>query len=297
MPAINHSVVSRVAHLLKQAEAVLIGAGAGLTAAAGISYLDREKFAEVFPGWAKKGFRMQYELMGYPFRTQREQWGYYKVHLNYVYFQQHANSVYPSLYNMVKDKEHFVMTSNVDGLFYRNGFSRERLYAPQGDYGKIQCTTPCTQKVWDIKPFLDKMDESFDPIEQVLTDDSAVPKCPDCGSDMFIHARIDGSFIDSIHQQEYQNLLNWIHEMREKKILLLDLGSGFSTPALIRYPMERITRIMPDATLVRVNLDHAALPNDLDDKGISIKGDIQAFIDAYPRVSALHRLELFEKSR
>lgn len=280
MSAINHSVVSKVANLLKQAEAVLIGAGAGLTAAAGISYLDQEKFAEVFPGWKKKGFRMQYELMGYPYWTQREQWGYYKVHLNYVYFQQHANSVYQSLYNMVKDKEHFVITSNVDGLFYKNGFSRTRLYTPQGDYGKIQCTKPCTRKVWDIKPFLDKMDESFDPIEQVLTDDSAVPKCPNCGSDMFIHARIDGSFIDSIHQQEHQHFLNWIREMSDKKILLLDFGSGFSTPAVIRYPMEQITRIMRDATLVRVNLDHAEVPNDLDDKGISIKGDIKAFIDA-----------------
>ena len=280
MSAINHSMVSQVANVLKRAEAVLIGAGAGLTAAAGISYFDQERFAAVFPGWVKKGFRMQSELMGYPYWTQREQWGYYKVHLNYVYFQQHANPLYQSLCKMVKDKEHFVMTSNVDGLFYKNGFSRECIYAPQGDYGKIQCTKPCTQEVWDIKPFLDKMDESFDPIEQVLLDDSAVPKCPNCGSNMFIHARIDGSFIDSIHQQEYQRLLNWLQEIRAKKILLLDFGSGFSTPAIIRYPMEQITRIMQDATLVRVNLDHAELPNDLDDRGISIKGDIKAFMDA-----------------
>lgn len=284
MSAINHSVVSQVANALKQAEVVLIGAGAGLTAAAGISYLDQEKFAEVFPGWVKKGFRMQYELMGYPYWSQREQWGYYKVHLNYVYFQQHANPLYQSLYNMVKDKEHFVMTSNVDGLFYKNGFSRERLYAPQGDYGKIQCTKPCIQKVWDIKPFLDKMDESFDPIEQVLTDDSAVPRCPNCGSDMFIHARIDDSFIDSIHRQEYQRLLNWLQENSEKKILLLDLGSGFHTPTIIRFPMEQISKIIQNTTLVRVNIDHAELPSDLCDKGISIKGDIKEFIEAIEQI-------------
>lgn len=284
MSAINHSVVSQAANVLKRAEVVLIGAGAGLTAAAGISYLDQEKFAQVFPGWVKKGFRMQYELMGYPSWTQREQWGYYKVHLNYVYFQQHTNPLYQSLYNMIKNKEYFVMTSNVDGLFYKNGFSRERLYTPQGDYGKIQCTKPCIRKVWDIKPFLDKMDESFDPIEQVLTDDSAVPRCPNCGSDMFIHARIDDSFIDSIHQQEYQRLINWLQDNSDKKILLLDLGSGFHTPTIIRFPMEQIARIMQDAVLVRVNLDHAEIPNDLGVKGISVKGDIKAFIEAIEHI-------------
>ena len=280
MQAIDHSTVRDVANALGKAESVLIGAGSGLTAAAGISYLDQKKFAQVFPGWVKRGFRMQYELMGYPYWTQREQWGYYKVHLNYVYFQQHANSLYQSLYHIVKDKEYFVMTSNVDGLFYKNGFSRERFYAPQGDYGKIQCTKPCSQQVWDIKPFLDRMDESFDPIDQVLTDDSAVPKCPICGSRMFIHARIDGSFIDSIHQKEHQRLTQWLQGMNDKKILLLELGSGFNTPTVIRFPMEQLARSMKQSTLVRVNLNHAELPRDLEDRGVSIQGDIKAFIEA-----------------
>ncbi|MBE1276692.1 Sir2 family NAD-dependent protein deacetylase [Enterovibrio baiacu] len=279
MSTLNHQTLQQVARLLDDADAILIGAGAGLSAAAGINYLDREKFAQVYPGWVKKGFRTQYDLMGYSAWTQREQWGYYKVHLEYVYFSQKENPLYRALYERVKDKTHFVMTSNVDGLFYKSGFDRHQVYTPQGDYGKIQCTVPCSQEVWDIKPFLDKMDESFDSMAQVLTSDEAVPKCPNCGEDMFIHARIDGSFIDTVHEEERQRLIEWLNANMDKKVVVLDLGSGFNTPTVIRKPMEQITASFPDTTLVRVNLDHANVPPSLGDKAIAVQGDIRAFVE------------------
>ncbi len=279
MTPISSQQIARVATMLSEADAVLVGAGAGLTAAAGISYLDEEKFAEVFPGWVKKGFRKQYELMGYPYWTQKEQWGYYKVHLEYVYFSQIENTLYKSLYELIVDKDYFVMTSNVDGLFYKNGVDRERFYAPQGDYGKIQCTRPCSQEVWDINPFLDRMDNAFDSEEQVLTSDEVVPACPNCGGEMFIHARIDRSFVDAVHQEEYQNLMNWLQQIMDKRVLLLDLGSGFNTPTIVRMPMEQISRSLAHANLVRVNLDYADLPDDLEGSGLAIKGDIREFIE------------------
>lgn len=270
--------MKRIAEKLDQADAVLIGAGAGLTAAAGINYLDEQRFAEVFPGWVKKGFTAQYQLMGYPYWTQLEQWGYYKAHLEYVYFGQQHNPLYQRLYDLVKDKDYFVMTSNVDGLFYKNGFDKSRLYTPQGDYGKIQCTVPCSQQVWDIAPFLEAMTPYYDRDEQVLTDERGIPKCPSCGSHMFIHARIDGSFIDEEHHNEYQNLIGWINGVSNKKVVLLDLGSGFNTPTVIRIPMEKLTIAIAEAYLVRVNLEHDAVPREIESKAMCVRGDIAEFI-------------------
>lgn len=275
--------ITQVAELLQQADAVLIGAGAGLTAAAGINYLDEQRFADIFPGWVKRGFSAQYQLMGYPYWTQLEQWGYYKTHLEYVYFGQHHNPLYQQLYNLVKDKDYFVMTSNVDGLFYKNGFDRPRLYTPQGDYGKIQCTVPCSNQTWNIEPFLEAMAPYYDPVEQVLTDERGIPKCPNCGSNMFIHARIDGSFIDAEHKDEHKRLMAWLNNVVTKKVLLLDLGSGFNTPTVIRIPLEKLAHALPKAHLVRVNLEHEKIGPELSSKAYSLKQDISEFIQGLAR--------------
>ncbi|ABV87521.1 hypothetical protein [Shewanella pealeana] len=277
--ALDQNTLTSIPALLNQADAILIGAGAGLSAAAGINYLDQDKFAQVFPGWVKKGFTAQYQLMGYPHWTQLEQWGYYKAHLEYVYFGQDDNQLYRQLRRAVADKDYFVMTSNVDGLFYKNGFDKNRFYSPQGDYGKIQCTTPCSDQVWDIRPFLDQMEAYYDADEQVLTDEIAIPRCPNCGGEMFIHARIDGSFIDSVHEPERIKLIDWLNQVADKQLLLLDLGSGFNTPTVIRMPMEQITMSLPNANLIRVNLDHAEVPAKLATKAIGIEADLNEFIE------------------
>ncbi|HIF9341058.1 TPA: hypothetical protein ACX6RU_001118 [Photobacterium damselae] len=277
---LDQETISSVLALLSQTDAILIGAGAGLSAAAGLNYLDQDQFAQIFPGWVKKGFTAQYQLMGYPYWTQLELWGYYKTHLEYVYFGQGDNQLYRQLRRIVADKDYFVMTSNVDGLFYKNGFDKNRLYSPQGDYGKIQCTKPCSQQVWDIRPFLDQMESYYDANEQVLTDETAIPRCPNCGAEMFIHARIDGSFIDSIHEPERIRLINWLDQVADKKLLLLDLGSGFNTPTVIRLPMEQITQSLPDANLIRVNLDHAEVPAKLATKAMGIEADLKEFLEA-----------------
>ncbi|AJQ95685.1 SIR2 family NAD-dependent protein deacylase [Gynuella sunshinyii] len=278
MQSLNQQLAVKVKALLNECDAVLIGAGAGLTSAAGIDYWDEQAFARIFPGWIKRGFTAQYQLMGYSHWSQEEQWGYYKTHLDYVYFSQQSNPLYQSLYQLVKDKDYFVMTSNVDGHFYKNGFDKSRIYAPQGDYGLIQCTQPCTKQVWEIKPFLDQMHPYYDAREQILTSALGIPKCPVCGSDMFIHVRIDASFIDDVHELERQALFDWLAAQERKRVLLIDLGSGFNTPTVIRLPMEKLTITLADATLVRVNLDHANTTLDLGNKVISVQSDIAEFI-------------------
>ncbi|QIZ50511.1 NAD-dependent protein deacetylase of SIR2 family [Dickeya zeae] len=278
MPSLNSDILQRIRNLLASCDAILIGAGAGLTASAGIDYLDEKAFSRYFQGWVNKGFTAQYELMGYRNWTQLEKWGYYKTHLSYVYYSQPFNQLYRALYQLVKNKDYFVMTSNVDGHFYKNGFDRSKLYAPQGDYGLIQCTKPCSQDVWDIKPFLDRMEPYFDKKQQILTSTKGVPKCPHCGSDMFVHVRVDNSFIDEIHVSERQKLLDWLEGANKKNLLIFDLGSGFNTPMVIRIPMERITQALPNSTLVRINSHHVETSLELGERYIPIKSDIGNFI-------------------
>lgn len=285
----NESKIKQCVELLQSADAILIGAGAGLTAAAGISYTDKEAFSKLFPAWVKKGFSMQYQLMGYTNWTQAEQWGYYTVHLNYVYFQQGSNALYEKLCGMVEQKDYFVMTSNVDQLFHKSGFSNKRIYSPQGNYGKIQCTVPCSDTVWDIKPYVEKMQQCLHPREQVITDPAAIPKCPNCGSNMFINARADHSFIETPYHVEQERLVAWLERLAKRETVLLELGAGYNTPTVIRVPMERITASLRNATLIRVNLEYAEVPEVLKNKSISVRGDIQEFI--------LNGTELFHKKR
>lgn len=274
----NNEILKKSIQMIEEADAILIGAGAGLSAAAGINYMDKEKFAEHFPAWKKRGFDMQYQLMGYRNWTMAEQWGYYTVQLGYVYFNRKENELYQSLRNLIGSKPYFVMTSNVDELFRKSGFDANQIYTPQGNYNKIQCTVPCSDEVWDMQPFYEKMKKALDPETQVLTDEAAIPKCPICGSDMFIHARLDHSFIDLEHDEERKRLTTWMDEHGAKNILLLELGAGFNTPMVIRYPMESLYKNLPNASFIRVNLDHADIPQFGKEQSLSYESDIAEWI-------------------
>lgn len=265
--------------LIKESDGILIGAGAGLTAAAGLNYSDREAFARVFPAWKRRGFLRQYDLVGYRNWTPLEMWGYWATQLNYVYYSQSTNPLYQKLRSLIGDRNCFVMTSNVDELFHKNGFDTQRIYSPQGSYGKIQCTIPCCQQAWDMKPFFDRLNNALDPVEQIIVDEAAVPVCPNCGGSMFPNVRVDGSMVDGHFAPERERLLRWLDDLNGKKLLLLDLGSGYNTPAVIRLPMERITASFANSALIRVNMEHADVPRQIAHKSICIKGDISEFIE------------------
>lgn len=271
--------IDRCGRVLRESDAVLIGAGAGLTGAAGISYTDQEKFAEIFPAWVNRGFTMQYQLMGYRRWSQAEQWGYYTVHLGYVYYGQGSNPLYRELRGLIGERDYFVMTSNVDELFHKSGFAPERIYTPQGSYGKIQCTVPCSDEVWDMRPFYDRMRGALDPALQVLTDPASIPACPNCGAEMFIHARADSSFIDTVHDEERERLSQWLEHLDGKRVVLLELGAGYNTPGVIRFPMERLAVSLKGATFIRVNAEFAETPRAIDHRAIPVTGDIGRFIE------------------
>ncbi|MGW7207549.1 NAD-dependent protein deacetylase of SIR2 family [Streptomyces sp. NPDC054837] len=264
---------------LAEADRVLITAGAGLSAAAGYDYADADRFQELFPALHRLGLRSRY-LVGVPLPPALL-WGYWAVHIDDIRYSPAPNPLYQRLHTLVGDKDHWVMTSNVDALFVRNGFAADRVFTPQGDYGRYQCTTPCTPTTWDSKPLVDRLLSAYDPDTGVVTDPDALPTCPNCGGEVEINVRIGPEFIDAPYLPAARRLQNWLNETpADTPLLILEFGAGFNTPGVIRHPGEQITRHFPQAHLVRVNPAHPETPADLAGRALSLPAGADQLLDA-----------------
>jgi NAD-dependent SIR2 family protein deacetylase len=263
---------------LDESGRVLIGAGAGLTAAAGFDYSDTAVFQRLFPALAARGFSAQYQMIGQPL-PRPLLWGYWFTHVHHVRFADHGpSSVYEQLQRMTRGKDRFVHTSNVDALFTRNGFDSARVHTPQGDYALLQCTIPCTRQVWPVEPVMKLGLSSLDISTGEVTDPDALPSCPSCGSRAFLNVRVDASFIDDHLRPAGKALASWLESGQDEPLLILEIGAGFSTPTVVRFPLERLARALPDARFVRINRDHPAIPAVLQSRGLSIGADIASVL-------------------
>lgn len=271
---------------LRDADAVLIGAGAGLSAAAGLDYTDTVLFKRLFPGLVKKGFRRFYDLFGYTAWSEAEKWGYLATQVNYVRFRPNTHPIYPRLYDLVKDKNYFVMTSNADGMFLRNNFDPDRLYTPQGTYDRMQCLTPCWRETWESKPIIEKILPTIDPQTHTVTDPTVIPACPNCGEAVFLNVRGGHWFIDDPYQAGYEQLTKWLQLATKKKLLILEVGVGFNTPSVIRWPLEQITYRHQQANFVRINHHYPQVPDEISDRSISLSED------AFDAITEMWRMEL-----
>ncbi|WP_282153383.1 hypothetical protein [Ruegeria atlantica] len=252
-------VITQAAQIVADADAILIGAGAGLSAAAGLDYTSEAEFAERFPGMSQYGARYQYQLMGYPFPNEALKWGYYSVALDYVYRAQ-TTEVYQNLRAIVGGKAHFVMTSNVDRYFHKNGFAEEQIFTPQGDYERFQCFNRCHDGTWDGKPFVAAMLPHVNRKTQMVEDPNTLPTCPRCGGQVFMNVRGGNWFVEDPYRPQARRFPEWLSEREGMQLALIEIGSGFNTPSVIRVPMETISSQLPNATLIRINRDHANGP-------------------------------------
>lgn len=257
--------IEHARRVIADADCVLIGAGAGMSAAAGLDYSDEKSFAARFPGMLQYGARNQYQLMGYPFRDEALKWGYQAAALDLVYRSGEAE-IYQNLKSLIGDRDHFVMTSNVDRFFHKNGFDPDRVHTPQGDYEWLQCLTPCSDAVWDATAPVAKMMKSLNPATQLIEDESTLPTCPNCGGPVFMNVRGGGWFIEKRYIAGAERLGDWLKGTVQRNMAIIEVGSGFNTPGVIRWPLEQIAQRHPEATLIRINRDHADVPSD----GISI---------------------------
>lgn len=264
---------------LHDADRVLVGAGAGMTVAAGIDYSDEGDFAARFPALLRRGFTARYQLIGDTQLSPPEFWGYWAAHVQQVRFAEGKSAVYQSLRRLIQDKASFVLTSNVDALFARNDFDSERICSLQGDYGFMQCLAPCDRSVWPSRPIVDALVAATDPYTQVVIDESLLPACPRCGGPVFLNVRGGSWFVDDPWMHQLEALQTWL-ATTTGRLVVFDIGSGFNTPTVVRWPMERLVHNVPASRLVRINPAEPDVPRALGYRAIGVRTGAAEFVRA-----------------
>lgn len=232
--------IDRAAKNIRNTDCVIIGAGAGASTAAGIQYGGKrftDNFAEFIKKYGEYYMTDMYAAGFYPYPSEEAKWGYWSKHALMNRFDPPALPLYTELYDLVKNKEYFVLTTNVDHQFYKAGFDEKRIFATQGDYGKIQCQKACHSKTYDAKDLFRKMDKAR---RDCLIPSELVPKCPVCGGNMAMNLRCDNYFVeDEAWHEAADRYACFLEQNKDKKVVLLELGVGFNTPIIIRFPFER----------------------------------------------------------
>ena len=256
-----------------EADAVVIGAGAGLSTSAGFIY-SGERFEKYFSDFSEKyGFTDMYTGGFHVLGMEPEiMWAYWS---RYIYINRYLDApepVYDDLFSLVKDKDYFVLTTNVDHCFQKAGFDKERLFYTQGDYGLFQCTEPCTQDTYDNEEMIKKM---YEQQKDMRIPSELIPKCPKCGKPLTMNLRSDDKFVEDdgwkLACSRYEVFLE---THKTGKILFLELGVGYNTPVIIKYPFWKMTAQNPQATYACINFEEALCPEEIKDQAILITGDI-----------------------
>lgn len=262
----------RLKKALEEAETVVIGAGAGLSTSAGFTY-SGERFEKYFSDFENKyHFHDMYSGGFYPYSTLEEYWAYWSRHIWLNRYVDAPRPVYEELLELVKDRDYFVLTTNVDHCFQKAGFDKERLFYTQGDYGLFQCMEPCCQETWDNEKAVREMLESQ---ENMRIPSELVPHCPHCGRPMTMNLRADDSFVqDEGWYRAAERYSRFQREHEGMKILYLELGVGYNTPVIIKYPFWKMTRQNPEAVYACINYGDAAAPREIAEQSVCIDGDV-----------------------
>lgn len=267
--------IDRAAKNIRNTDCVIIGAGAGASTAAGIQYGGKrftDNFAEFIKKYGEHYMTDMYAAGFYPYPSEEAKWGYWSKHALMNRFDPPALPLYTELYDIVKNKEYFVLTTNVDHQFYKAGFDEKRIFATQGDYGKIQCQKACHPKTYDAKDLFRKMDKAR---RDCLIPSELVPKCPVCGGNMAMNLRCDNYFVeDEAWHETADRYAGFLEQNKDKKVVLLELGVGFNTPIIIRFPFEKMVRENSSYSLIRMNMDEAVVPESFGKRAIGIGGDM-----------------------
>ena len=264
--------IRKLGKALEEVEAVIIGAGAGLSASAGFVYTG-ERFQAYFSDFEEKyGFHDMYSGGFYPYKTLEEYWAYWSRYIYLNRYMDPPKPVYEDLLELIKDKDYFVLTTNVDHCFQKAGFEKERLFYTQGDYGLFQCSEPCCQETWDNEEIIGEMIRRQD---HMTIPRDLVPHCPHCGKPLTMNLRADDTFVqDEGWYQASRRYSRFLTEHQDGKILFLELGVGYNTPVIIKYPFWQMTAKNPRAVYACVNYGDAAAPGEIAKQAICIDGDI-----------------------
>jgi NAD-dependent SIR2 family protein deacetylase len=264
--------IERLRNEIEHADAIVIGAGAGLSTSAGFVY-SGERFQKNFSDFEEKyGFHDMYTGGFYPYETPEEFWAYWS---RYIYVNRYMDApkpVYDDLYALVKEKDYFVLTTNVDHCFQKAGFDKKRLFYTQGDYGLFQCSTPCCQETFNNEEMIRSMMEQQ---KDMKIPSALVPICPHCGKPLTTNLRADDAFVqDEGWYRAAEQYDNFLRTRENLHILYLELGVGYNTPGIIKYPFWQMTMKNPKAVYACVNYGEALAPGEIEHQSICIDGDI-----------------------
>ena len=260
--------VDKLRDALDMADAVVVGAGAGLSTAAGYTY-SGPRFSRLFGDFAARyGISDMYPGGFYPYDTLEEHWAFWSRYVMCNRYEPIPGRVYQQLLDLLRDRDYFVLTTNVDHCFQRAGFDKQRLFYTQGDYGLFQCSRPCCQETWDnegaIRAMVDQQSDLRIPSE-------LVPHCPHCGAPATMNLRSDGTFVeDEGWHKAAARYSEFLRRHEGMRTLYLEIGVGGNTPGIIKYPFWQMTAANPRATYACVNLGEACAPRELERQSILI---------------------------
>ncbi len=284
--------LEKIKLLIKDADAIVLGAGAGLSTSAGFNYSGL-RFEKYFSDFEEKyGFHNMYAGAFYSYESLEEHWAYWSRYIMINRYMDAPLPVYEEVLRVVKDKNYFVITTNVDHCFQKAGINKERLFYTQGDYGLFQCCRPCHQETYDNEECIRAMwksqglnsasDSDSNRGESFITKDTKmtipselIPKCPKCGRPMSMNLRSDGTFVEddgwNKAAERYENFLN---ENKDKNIVFMELGVGGNTPGIIKYPFWNMTYSNPNARYICINMGEAFAPKEIENQSICVNNDI-----------------------
>ena len=260
--------VDKLRDALAEADAVVVGAGAGLSTAAGYTY-SGPRFSRLFGDFAARyGFSDMYSGGFYPYDTLEEHWAFWSRYVMCNRYEPIPGGVYQQLLDLLRDRDYFVLTTNVDHCFQRAGFDKQRLFYTQGDYGLFQCSRPCCQETWDNEDAIRAM---VDQQSSLRIPGELVPRCPHCGAPATMNLRSDGTFVeDEGWHKAAARYSEFLRRHEGMRTLYLEIGVGGNTPGIIKYPFWQMTAANPRATYACVNLGEACAPRELERQSILI---------------------------
>lgn len=300
--------IEQLKEKIEEADTIIIGSEAGLSTSAGFTYTG-DRFTKYFSDFQKKyGFQDMYSGGFYPFESFEEHWAYWSRYIYINRYMDAPKAVYEKLYDLVKEKDYFVLTTNVDHCFQKAGFDKHRLFYTQGDYGLFQCSVPCHQETYDNEEEIRKMVEAqgfvvgtriekstntlhLQPMRQLKTEkeltlpegiipkmaipSELVPVCPKCGKPMSMNLRADNTFVeDEGWHNAAERYSEFLRRHKHTKTVFLELGTGYNTPGIIKYNFWNMTDSWDDATYACINLNEAAAPTEIKEKSICVRADI-----------------------